>query len=226
MNYKAILFNGYGVLVNRYHNYPYILNDFLHEVGYNRNTHSVRPAHEILLTNEYSLFDWVKALRINIQNKKEIITKYTQKIQEEIFFHTKTLKQTVECLKLLHSKNITILSLSNCSLLEAQIFSQNIVCEYITRKYFSCYLGYLKPDPKAFYAVLDRAKRYVDDTVMIGCRIKDDICGARNIGMEHYLCGKPSNLHYILYESNFISKDEYLKIDSLGFVPYISNSIK
>ena len=74
-------------------------------------------------------------------------------------------------------------------------FSADLVFKkYKIKRFFdyislSCDTGCLKPDKNAFFSVLDKMKVIPENAVMIGDSLKDDIYGAKKIGMRTIYLG-------------------------------------
>lgn len=135
-----------------------------------------------VLTQDYESFDEIGSII-----KKSIVhTQHYQKLLEEECDNTFLFPDTISTLKRL-SKKYRIFLLSNISTPYIKCYYDLGIDAYIEKPFFSCKIGFRKPNPMSFQSVIDYSGLPPRELLMIGDSFRSDYEGALNVGIKAIL---------------------------------------
>jgi len=184
---KAIIFDLYNTLIyTKNRRSPYV--DFFSSLGLTKG--EIRIWLDEILTNNYNNFEEI----LNVV--KPGVDIYTQKydyeiqqeIEETVVFDD--VYSTLERLK----KKYKIYLLSNISTPYTKAYYDLKLNQYIDKPFFSCDIGYRKPQKEAFEFVLKETGLNKNQVIMIGDSLGSDFNGAQNVGIKAILKDKPLSI--------------------------------
>jgi HAD superfamily hydrolase (TIGR01549 family) len=162
--------------------------DFFSSLGLTKG--EIRIWLDEILTNNYNNFEEI----LNVV--KPGVDIYTQKydyeiqqeIEETVVFDD--VYSTLERLK----KKYKIYLLSNISTPYTKAYYDLKLNQYIDKPFFSCDIGYRKPQKEAFEFVLKETGLNKNQVIMIGDSLGSDFNGAQNVGIKAILKDKPLSI--------------------------------
>lgn len=180
MKTKAIIFDLYNTLVfikNR--NNPYL--DFFKSIGLNND--EIKIWTNRVLTENFNSFEEIKSI---IDTNSIIDTSiYNDQVREDIN-NTYVFADTYYILEEL-SKKYKLYLISNLATPYKESYRKLNLNMYINKSFFSCDLGYRKPDKEIFDLVIKHSKLSANEIIMIGDSYKSDYLGAKNCGINPIL---------------------------------------
>jgi HAD superfamily hydrolase (TIGR01509 family) len=189
---KSIIFDLYGTLLFK----PKfnIYNVLFKELNYSKE--KIDFYKNKLLTNKNINFENL----INEDHRKDIdIDYYYDMIKKDIDSINILENNTLEVLTSLKNKYKLYL-LSNVSSEYELPYYRLGLNEYFIKSFFSCNIGYRKPDKEAFNYVLGYSRMSPKELLMIGDSERSDVDGATSVGIKGILKNKP--LEEIVKENN------------------------
>lgn len=105
-------------------------------------------------------------------------------------------EDAIETLQYLKSKGYRIAIISNSPPTSKDQLKDLKIKEYITEEIFSFNVGSRKPEKEIFITCLLRAGVKPSEAVMIGDSMKNDINGAKNVGIDAILIDRKNTLDY------------------------------
>lgn len=185
---KAIIFDLYNTLVYTENRLVSPYSSFLNSIGLTKS--EIKVWIDNILTNNYSSFD---ELLNNIKPGYSFnVDKFENQIKEEIQ-NTFVYDDVYKCLDIL-SKKYELFLLSNISTIYKESYYNLNLDNYIKTPFFSCDIGYRKPDVGSFKHVLSETGLKSNEVIMIGDSYKSDFLGAQNAGIKAILKNKPLSI--------------------------------
>lgn len=184
---KAIIFDLYNTLIyTKERRSPYV--DFFSSLGLTKG--EIRVWLDEILTNNYNSFDEI--LKV-VKPEASIFTqKYDYEIQNEIE-NTVVFDDTYSTLDRLRKK-YKIYLLSNISTPYTKAYYDLKLDQYIDKPFFSCDIGYRKPQKESFESVLKDTGLKPSEVIMIGDSLGSDFNGAQGVGIKAILKDKPLSI--------------------------------
>lgn len=181
---KAIIFDLYNTLIyTKDRRNPYV--DFFTSLGLSRG--EIRVWLDEILTNNYNNFNEIAQV---VKPDKFIYTdKWDYDIEQEIK-NTLPFDDTHYVLDNL-SRKYDLFLLSNISTPYKQAFFNLGLNRYFKSVFFSCDIGYRKPQSEAFKIVMKETGYKPSQLLMIGDSMSSDFNGAINVGIKAILKDKP-----------------------------------
>lgn len=181
---KAIIFDLYNTLIyTKDRRNPYV--DFFNSLGLTKG--EIKIWLDEILTNNYNNFGEISDV---VQPGKFIYTdKWDYEIKQEID-NTDVFDDTYYVLDNLRKKYDLFL-LSNISTPYKQAFFNLGLNSYFKGVFFSCDIGYRKPQSEAFKIVMQETGYKPNQLLMIGDSLGSDFNGAINVGIPAILKDKP-----------------------------------
>ena len=181
---KSIIFDLYNTLIySDLRLKPYL--EFFREMDLNKEEQSLWRD-RVMTENFGSFEDLAKEID---PSRKIYASKYDYLVEKENK-QTFVFDDTYQVLDFL-SKKYRIFLLSNISTPYKECFYNLGIDRWIETPFFSCDIGYRKPNPKAFLHVLESVGMKPSDTVMIGDSRHSDFEGASSVGIRSILKDKP-----------------------------------
>jgi len=151
--------------------------------------HRFGPMSEIKVTDQVGLF--LKLLNIKIQGPwfEELVKLYAEVSLEKL---PACAKNASECLTKLKDDGIKLGIISNVVRTPSRvlriILAKHGILEYFDTTSFSDEVNVRKPHPKIFLHALSQLEVKANDAVHVGDRLRDDVYGAKMVGMRAILC--------------------------------------
>lgn len=172
---KAIIFDLFGTLIyTSVKNNPYL--NLFNSLGLTKNEKSYWI--DRVLTKNYG---YLQEIAHDI-NKNIHTSEFEKQIKEEIE-STHLFDDTIQVLDRLSGKYDLYL-LSNLSTPYKECLYNLEIDKYFKKVFFSCDIGYRKPDPKSFQCIIDYSGLHPNQMVMIGDSQISDYNGALNCGIR------------------------------------------
>jgi HAD superfamily hydrolase (TIGR01549 family) len=188
---KAIIFDLYNTLVySTVREKPYL--DLFKNLGLTKEEMSMWR--DKVMTQNFSSFE---ELAKSIKPKSYIYTDNLEYIVKKENEHTHVFDDTYSVLERL-SKKYKLYLLSNIATPYKECFYNLGLDKYIQNTYFSCDIGYRKPQPEAFEMIIKDSGLNPNQILMVGDSIHSDYEGALNCGLKAILKDKP--LSFLLSE--------------------------
>ena len=180
---KAIIFDLYNTLIyTKERRSPYI--DFFSSIGLSKGETKIWI--DEVLTNNYNTFSDI--LDVIKPGEPIYVDKWNYEIEQEIS-KTEVFDDTYYVLENL-SKKYKLFLLSNISTPYKKSFYNLKLDQYFTKAFFSCDIGYRKPQAEAFQTVIRESGYKANQLLMIGDSINSDVRGANNVGISAILKDK------------------------------------
>lgn len=187
METKSIIFDLYNTLLYTASKKKPYLNMF-RELGLTKG--EMNYWRDIVMTKNFNSFE---ELKNQIKPNSTIDTKkYEFDIKEEIE-STHVFDDTYYILDIL-SKKYDLYLLSNITTPYKVCFYNLGLDKWIKFPFFSCDLGYRKPQPEIYDIVIKYSKLNANELLMIGDSVRSDYEGAMNNGIKAILKDKPLKL--------------------------------
>lgn len=173
---KTLIFDFYGTLA-----YPSKPTHPYHQLFRNFSDKGIsyRAFTELVMTQNFgSLAEMATSLGISEQNFEQLEHALIQEVQSVILF-----EEVAEVLEEL-SKQTDLYLLSNLATPYKSPFYILGLDEWIKQPFFSCDMGFIKPQAAAFEHVLFAINKTPDEVIMIGDSLNADFLGAKKHGME------------------------------------------
>ena len=184
MKTEAIIFDLYNTLVHcSVRKKPYL--DLFKNMGLTQAERSIWC--DKVMTSNYSSFE---ELKLSIRPKSDI---YTDKYEFDIITensYTQVFDDTYSTLEYL-SKRYNLYLLSNIATPYKECFYNLGLDKWISYPYFSCDIGYKKPQSEAFEMIIKDSGLKPQQLLMIGDSQNSDYNGALNSGIKAILKNKP-----------------------------------
>ena len=188
MHTKGIIFDLYNTLIYSDESRTSPYSQFLGSLGLTKKESSKWI--DRILTENFNSLDDIKKI---INPKSPINTDiYEFKIQEEID-STIVFDDTYSTLEIL-SKKYKLFLLSNVATPYKKCFYNLSLDKYIDNPFFSCDLGYRKPQKELFEIVIKHSGFNPNELIMIGDSLRSDYQGALDCGIPSILKNKSLSL--------------------------------
>jgi putative hydrolase of the HAD superfamily len=193
MQTKAIIFDLYNTLIyTSVKRKPYL--DLFRQLGLTKEEMSYW-INQVMIKN----YSYLQEIVEEIKPGQFVYTQqFERDIQEEIE-STHVFEDTYSVLESL-SKKYKLYLLSNISTPYKECFYNLKLDRWIDNPFFSCDIGYRKPQPEAFDVIIKHSGLHPKQILMIGDSQRSDYEGALNCGIKSILRDKP--LSIILSEIN------------------------
>lgn len=174
MEAKAIIFDLFGTLIyTSIKKNPYL--NLFKSFGLTKDERSYWINR--VLTKNYDIQEIANDINRNIYTSE-----FEKQIKEEIE-STHLFDDSIQVLDRLSNKYDLYL-LSNLSTPYKECFYNLGLDKYFNKTFFSCDIGYRKPDPNSFQCVINYIKLHPSQIIMIGDNQTSDCDGALNCGMK------------------------------------------
>lgn len=113
--------------------------------------------------------------------------KYLKRVEKEyksFVNNTVYISNAIECLKTLRSNGIKIYILSNSTSVSIDVVERLSIHTLVDEVFLSCQIGFLKPDPRSFYTIVNELNILPNNLCVVGDKITTDILGAKISGMK------------------------------------------
>ena len=140
-----------------------------------------------VMTENYSSFE---DLKLSIKPNSDVYTQNLDYVVKEENEHTHVFDDTYSVLESLHKKYDLYL-LSNIATPYKECFYNLELDKYFKKVFFSCDIGYRKPQPEAFEMIVKHSGLQPQQLLMIGDSQHSDYEGALNVGIKAVLKDKP-----------------------------------
>lgn len=181
---KGIIFDLYNTLLySSVRKKPYL--ELFRTIGLTKD--EMQIWRDRVMTENFETFgDLVTAIN---SDSKIYAQKFDYEVQEENQ-HTHVFDDTYFVLEQL-SKNYKLFLLSNIATPYKECVKNLNLDKYFTKIYFSCDIGYRKPQPEAFNLIIKESGLKPSQLLMIGDSLENDFNGAQNCGIQAILKNRP-----------------------------------
>ncbi len=166
---KLLAFDAYGTLcyiANKRQAYQ----EIIHQPGM-----GYKKTASLLMTSKQSITD---LFDINSIVEQVVVKKIQEEVNSVIPFD-----ESLEVLRRVREQGMDIAIVSNLSVPYAEPL-KNLFGKYVDYYIFSFDVGYKKPGPEIYAALLEKTSCQTSEVLMVGDNIKSDVEGAKNVGIK------------------------------------------
>ena len=191
---RAIIFDLWGTLAyNKNHIGSYIerINNLIGKENIEIFT-ELRKEWYVTRMNDDEFFTKL-LLRINmpISIKDKLIKIWNEQIEDSFLYD-----DTENILKILKSRGVKLILLSNTTPISNEIIKKLDIEKYFDIIFFSCNEGMLKPSPIIYNKILTRLRMEPKNLIVVGDQINTDIVGAEAYGIKAILIDRNNKYKY------------------------------
>ena len=210
MKYKAVLFDLYGTLVDKYplKAYKSVLQEMASIISAPPDefielwfdTYDERGL-GIFQSYEDNIEYICKKLGVKVDSSRITLAMKTEHDCRVRFM--KPRPHATEALVYLKSKNFMTGLITDCGVEVPKLFSDMPFARFIDVATFSCLVGVQKPDPRIYKLTADRMAAKPENCLYIGDGDSNELTGASQVGMYPVLIRNPDENRNNVYRTNF-----------------------
>ena len=210
MKYRAIIFDLYGTLVDKYplKAYKNILTQMASIISVPSDefmrlwfdTYDERGL-GIFQSYEANIEYICKKLGIKVDNSLIALA-----IKTEYNYRTRFMRPrpyAIKILRYLKSRNLKTGLITDCGVEVPKQFSEMPFAQFIDVATFSCLVGCQKPDPRIYQLTAEKLMEKPEDCLYVGDGDSNELTGALQVGMQPVLIRNPKEDRNNVYRTNF-----------------------
>jgi len=206
---KAVIFDLWGTLAfNKNHIGSYIerINEIIGQENKEKFIELRRDWYVSRMSEEEFFTKLLKSI-----NKPILLSEQLLKIWNSQIDSIELYKDSLDVLKLLKSRNIKLVLLSNTVPITNKCLEKLDIAKYFDIIFLSCNEGMLKPSPMIYNRILEKLKFKPEEVIAIGDQINTDITGAETYGIKAILIDRENKNNY---------KNKITELDEIEFYLY------